>query len=114
MIVPITPVSSSFKFGTATHLLLRSVSDDLETSAIFFWQLGKLVTPELRTVTSTKLVSGKSVTAEEDVQDPDGFVGDDAATGNCTLSGADYSAWTGSNVTLPVLVVSQIGVTLSK
>lgn len=87
----IEPVLSSFKFGTADTLLLRSVSDNLSDSATFFWQLGKMVKGE----------------------ENESFVGDDSATGNAFLSGEAYAKWSGANDALPALVVSQIGVTLA-
>jgi hypothetical protein len=88
MLVPILAIISSFKFGQASVLSLRSVSDDLENSATFFYQLGKMSN------------DGKK------------FVGDESAVGNATLEGADYLKWSGANDALAALVVGQIGVSL--
>ena len=67
---------------TATQFNLRSVSDDLATSATFWYSLDEVITtpapegqPEAAPMTHTNSL----------------------ATGNVSMSGADYTAWTGSN-----------------
>lgn len=98
MLVTIVPVQSSFKFGQADTLRIRSISDNLSDNAAFFWQLGKMITPE-----PTPNNPNPSAV----------FSPDENATGNATLSGAQYAAWTGANDDLPHRIVSQIGVTLA-
>lgn len=109
MLSKIVPVLSSFVFGQSDTLYLRGVSDNLTTSATFFFQLGKMVTPP--PTVSTVTVDG--VTEEISTQGDDVFSGDPSAVGNVTLDGEQYAAWSGENSTLPPLLAPKIGVTLA-
>ena len=65
---------------TAEVFTLRSIADDLETSATFYWEM-----------------------KEADSQDPDGnpISGSVLANGNCGMSGQDYEDWgnqSGTNI----------------
>lgn len=65
---------------TASVFTLRSINDDLETSATFYYEL-----------------------KEADSQNPDGntISGSTLANGNCNMSGQDYTDWgdqSGNNI----------------
>lgn len=95
MIVKISPVVSSFSFGSADAVRLRLVGDNLADVATFLWQLGRLVS---------------AVPATEDAEEiPEKFVADDSAAGNVLLSGEGYASWSGANAELPALLLPQIG-----
>lgn len=87
MLASIQPIQASFQFGVADTLSLRSIADDLATTATFFWQLGKNI-------------------------DPDKFVADPASIGNVTIDGKDYQGWDGSNKQAAAICAPKIGVTL--
>lgn len=95
-----------FKFGSADTLLLRSNSDDLATSATFFWQLGRMVTPDpiLAVVSDNPDLAHPAQTF-----DPY-FVGADSVIGNATIDGPAYQSWDGSNAQALALVALQIPV----
>jgi hypothetical protein len=112
MIAKINPVSL-FNFGTANAIRILLIQDDLESSATFFWQIGKLVTPEKITVQS--IVDGVRQVDEKTnepimitVQPPDNFVGADNVTGNVTISGDEYKKWPGSNTDVPAVIASKV------
>jgi hypothetical protein len=100
MITQIVPVLSSFSFGNADTVLLRSVADNLTTSATFFWQLGRTVpaSPEIPATETDPAVPAS----------PESFVGDDNAIGNVTLDGAEYAGWAGANEELPALLLPKL------
>jgi hypothetical protein len=105
MITKILPVISSFAFGNADAVLLRSVADNLTTSATFFWQLGRTVpaTPEIPATEDAPAVPAS----------PESFESDDNAIGNVELSGDAYAGWSGANDELPALLLPLIGPGLS-
>ena len=71
---------SNGSLKTAEVFILRSIADDLETSATFYWEM-----------------------KEADSQDPDGnpISGSVLANGNLGMSGQDYQDWgnqSGTNI----------------
>lgn len=101
MLTKIVPVLSSFSFGNADTVLLRSVADNLTTSATFFWQLGRTVpaSPEIPATETDPAVPAS----------PESFLADDSAAGNVELSGEAYANWSGANDELPALLLPLIG-----
>jgi hypothetical protein len=120
MIAKITPITV-FGFGSADALSIRLVQDDLESNAVFIWQLGRLVSQPLsqRQVIKDGQPLRDSKTLEpvmESFQPDPVFRGADNIIGNVTLSGDDYTAWNGSNDTITALVLAKLPeqLTLSK
>ena len=105
-----------FNFGVADSVTIRSIHDDLSSSATFWYQLGRNeTTPEVPAVDPVPEV----VDADGNVVTPaipgvpavpavTTWKGADLAIGNVTLSGADYAAWDGSNDAAAALVVAKI------
>lgn len=96
----ISPVVSSFSFGQADAVSLRSIADNLADSATFFWQLGRIV-PAVDAIPA----AGEAPAVDAV---PESFDADPAAVGNVTLSGEAYAAWSGSNEELPALLLPLI------
>jgi hypothetical protein len=101
MLTKILPVQSSFAFGLADCVSLRSVSDNLATSATFLWQLGNLI-PATAEIPATE--TDPAVPAA-----PESFKADDNAAGNVTLDGEEYANWSGANDELIALLLPKIG-----
>ena len=70
---------------TATQFNLRSVSDDLATSATFWYSLDEVITTPAPEAPEGQL-QAEPMTHTNSL-----------ATGNVSMSGEDYTAWTGSN-----------------
>lgn len=87
LVASISPVSL-FNFGTADSILIRLISDDLVSTAVFSYQLGTVV---------------DSI-----------FTGAASATGEVIISGSDYTAWSGANDDVPALIAAKVngGLTL--
>jgi hypothetical protein len=100
MLIKIIPVVSSFLFGSANAVRVRLIGDDLTGSAVFFWELGRIV-PAVPAVPATETAAEVPAVAEHFTSSGSG--------GNATLGGADYLGWSGANDELPALLLPQIG-----
>jgi hypothetical protein len=76
---------------TAGFFDARIISDDLETSATFYWNLNEASVDE----------SNNS------------SVGQQLAEGNVSMAGEDYSSWDGSNLAAYEYVAGKIGVVIT-
>tara|TARA_R110000868_G_scaffold40556_1_gene139832 strand:- start:2340 stop:2621 length:282 start_codon:yes stop_codon:yes gene_type:complete len=92
MNLPIKPISL-FGFGEANLLHIRLIADDLESSATFFYQLGRTVKNEDETVTTVMA---------------------DNIIGNVTLDGDTYKQWPGSNATIADVILAKLPGTVTK
>ena len=100
MLIKIVPVTSSFQFGQADTVAIRSIADNLTTSAAFFWQLGRTVpaAPEIPATNESPDVPAV----------PESFKADDNAIGNVNLDGDEYATWSGANDELPALLLPKL------
>jgi hypothetical protein len=112
MIAKIKPITVR-GFGVIDRVSFRIVSDDCETSAVFLFQLGRMVTPSPIKRPALKpdgspLLNDDGDPVELTIQPADYFVGADREVGDVTVDGQEYADWSGSNKDIAALVISKI------